>query len=108
VSILWLHALAFHGLQAAPLVAWLLEQSDESPARARRWVHAAGMVWLAAVVMLGWQTASGRGAVEASLQSGAYAGLLATWSVVAVYAFRRAMGVMFASPMRETGTVAGP
>ncbi|HEU0013529.1 MAG TPA: ABA4-like family protein, partial [Longimicrobium sp.] len=47
-SILPLHAIGFHALQAVPLVALMLAWAGASAVLARRWVHAAGIAWLAA------------------------------------------------------------
>ncbi len=58
-SLLPLHALGFHGLQAIPLLGWLLERSPVSPGRARARVHAAGVLWLLAVAGIGVQTVLG-------------------------------------------------
>lgn len=56
---LWLHAFGFHGLQTVPLVGWLLERSGMSEASARRWMHAAGIGWLAATAFVGAHAALG-------------------------------------------------
>ena len=87
-SILPLHALGFHGLQALPLIAILLAWTGVSTARARPWIHAAGAAWLAACAAVAWQTAQGRPPLELSAANGIAAGALAAWAVVAVLALR--------------------
>lgn len=54
------HAVGFHGLQVLPLLALFLRWGNTSESTARRRVHAAGLVWLAACLALAWQAASGR------------------------------------------------
>lgn len=87
-SILPLHAVGFHGLQALPLVAILLAWAGVPPKRARPSVHAAGCAWLAACAGVAWQTAQGRAALEPSLANGMAAGALLAWAVVAALALR--------------------
>jgi hypothetical protein len=48
-SLMSIHFLAFHALQAIPLIAWLLEHSRLSSSRTKLMVHAAGGSWLLAV-----------------------------------------------------------
>jgi hypothetical protein len=65
-TILILHALGFHALQATPLVAWLFSRSTVAGPEARRWVHAAGLAWCAACLGVAWQTALGQPLSEPS------------------------------------------
>jgi hypothetical protein len=87
-SILPLHAAGFHGLQALPLVAILLTWAAVRAARARPWVHAAGIAWLAAVAAIAWQTVEGRALFDASPAMALAAGSLLAWAVVAALAAR--------------------
>ena len=66
-NILPLHAIGFHGLQAVPLVAWFLGRSQVPEPDARRWVHLAGICWIAACLAIAWQTAAGAPVTEFSV-----------------------------------------
>jgi hypothetical protein len=61
-NIVAVHAFGFHGVQAVPLVAWLVEGTDDSRARAQ--VHAAGALWLFASACVTVQTALGRSILD--------------------------------------------
>lgn len=87
-SILPLHALGFHGLQALPLIAILLAWAGVGADRARPWIHAAGAAWVAACAAVAWQTAQGRASLELSAANAVAAGALAAWAAVAVLALR--------------------
>jgi hypothetical protein len=87
-SILPLHAIGFHGLQALPLVAILLTWAGVAAHRARPWIHAAGFAWLAACAAVAWQTAQGRSVLELAPANGIAAGSLLAWAVVATMAAR--------------------
>jgi hypothetical protein len=85
-SILPLHAAGFHGLQAVPLVALLLNWSRVSARHARLLVHAAGLAWLALCVGLWWQTANGRSVLEPSAATLASVASLLAWALCAAWA----------------------
>lgn len=85
-SILPLHAVGFHGLQALPLVALLFAWSRTPNEVARRWTHAAGLAWVGACVAIAWQTAAGRSVVEAGPATLLTAALLLAWAVCAARA----------------------
>jgi hypothetical protein len=87
-SILPLHAIGFHGMQALPLVAILLTWAGVAAHRQRPWIHAAGVAWLAACAAIAWQTAQGRSVLEVAPANGIAAGALLAWAVVAVLAAR--------------------
>lgn len=87
-SILPLHAIGFHGMQAVPLVAILLTWAGVGTYRARPWIHAAGVAWLAACAAIAWQTAQGRAALEFSPANAAAVASLLAWAAVAALAAR--------------------
>jgi uncharacterized membrane protein YidH (DUF202 family) len=87
-SILPLHAIGFHGLQALPLVAILLTWGGVGATRARPWIHAAGLAWLAACAAIAWQTAQGRPSLELSAANAIAIAALLAWAIVAVLALR--------------------
>jgi hypothetical protein len=99
-SILPLHAIGFHGLQALPLVAILLTWAGVAAHRARPWIHAAGLAWLAACAGIAWQTAQGRSVLELSPATGVAAGALLAWTVIAALSARNWMrgGTASSSP----------
>lgn len=84
-SILPLHALGFHGLQAVPSIALLLLWAGFPHDRARRWVHIAGITWLAACAAVALQTLAGRSVLETSPASVAAGFVLVVWSAIAVF-----------------------
>jgi hypothetical protein len=87
-SILPLHAAGFHGLQALPLVAILLTWAAVPAERARPWIHAAGIAWLAACAAIAWQTAQGRPLTEITPAAAVAVASLLAWAVVAALAVR--------------------
>lgn len=88
-NILPLHALGFHGLQAVPLIALLLLWSGYDSGETRKWVHATGVVWVAACAAVAWQTIAGRSVSEVSAATLATAFLLAVWAGIGLFAFWR-------------------
>ena len=82
-NILPLHALGFHGLQAVPLIALMLERSQLTYGLARRWVHVAGIAWLGATTAVAVQTAMGRSVTEMSTLPVLGELLLLVWLVAA-------------------------
>lgn len=87
-SILPLHAIGFHGLQALPLIAILLTWAAVPADRARPWIHAAGAAWLAACAAIAWQTAQGRPLTELTPAAAIAAASLLAWAAVAALAAR--------------------
>lgn len=87
-SILPLHAVGFHGLQALPLVAILLTWAGVAADRARPSIHAAGVAWLTACAAIGWQTTQGRPLTEPTPASAIAVASLLAWAVVAALAAR--------------------
>jgi hypothetical protein len=88
-NILPLHALGFHGLQAVPLIALLLLWSGYASHETRKWVHATGVVWVAACAVVALQTMAGRSISEISPGPLATAFLLAVWGGIGLFAFWR-------------------
>jgi len=87
-NILPLHAIGFHGLQAVPLVAWLLSRSTLSDQESRRWVHLAGAGWIAACLAIAWQTAAGQPVTEFSNAMALAVLFVLAWSLIALRAAR--------------------
>ncbi|MBB4636298.1 ABA4-like family protein [Longimicrobium terrae] len=100
-SILPLHAIGFHGLQALPVVAILLTWAGMDGARTRGLVHAAGLAWLAACAGIAWQTVAGRPVLEPSPGMVVAAGALLAWACVAVIAGRAWLRADAAAPARS-------
>ena len=67
-SLMWLHGLGFHALQALPIVAWLAERQARTKHR-RGLIHFTGAAYLAGLVAVGWQTALGEPMLTWSLPS---------------------------------------
>jgi hypothetical protein len=88
-SILPLHALGFHGLQAIPIIALLLTWSGAGDAETRKWVHLTGIAWLIACAAVAWQTFVGRSVLDVSPATIATALFLAAWVAIAFLAFWR-------------------
>ena len=88
-NVLPLHALGFHGLQAVPLIALLLLWSGYDSRETRKWVHATGIVWVAACAAVAWQTIAGRSVSEMSAAPLVTAFLLAVWMGIGLFAFWR-------------------
>jgi hypothetical protein len=87
-NILPLHAIGFHGLQAVPLVAWLLSRSKLPDHDARRWIHLTGVSWLAACLAIAWQTGAGVPVTEFSIALALAIVFVLAWSVGALLAAR--------------------
>lgn len=91
-NLLPLHATGFHGLQAVPLVALGMVWAKVEESRAKRAVHAAGLLWFVVGAGIAWQSFSGRPVLEPSIPMGLAALALGGWAFVAwsaVDAFRR-------------------
>jgi hypothetical protein len=106
-NLLALHAMGFHGLQAIPILAWLLERSNAPANAARRSVHLAGAAWILACAAVAWQTAAGRAVTDLSPAALAAGLMLAFWLITAGGAFlawHRAGRQMAPPPQRLTAT----
>jgi hypothetical protein len=88
-NILPLHALAFHGLQAVPLVALLLAWAGATTDDARKWVHITGIAWLIACAAVAWQTMEGRSIFDVSPAIMVSVFVLIVWGACALFAFWR-------------------
>jgi hypothetical protein len=80
-NLLPLHAIGFHGLQAIPVVAWLLERSQMDLGTARRLVHVTGVAWVIATAATGLQAATGAAPFDVSPALFATVAALAIWLV---------------------------
>jgi hypothetical protein len=58
-NLLVAHAFGFHGLQAVPIVAFLIQQSKMPQSSMRSLVHWAGLAWVSVCVALAFQSGSG-------------------------------------------------
>jgi len=83
-NILALHAVAFHGLQAVPLLALFLSWAGESQKQGRRWVQIAGLMWFAACIVIGLQTYLGQSLFELSLLPLLTISFLLIWGFIAM------------------------
>lgn len=99
-NILPLHAMGFHGLQAVPVVGWLLSRSAVSEQDARRWVHLAGAGWIAACLAIAWQTAAGQPVTEFSIAMALAVIFVLAWTLMAL---RAALAWMQAKMPAVTG-----
>jgi hypothetical protein len=91
-NLLPLHAAGFHGLQAIPLIALLLDWARVSDAESRRAVHLAGLAWISACLAIAGQTSSGRSVLEPSPATAVTLLVLLAWALIlsrALLAFRR-------------------
>jgi hypothetical protein len=103
-NILPLHAIGFHGLQGIPVVAWLLSRSRATYDESRRWVHVAGVAWLAACLAIAWQTVAGRPVRELSPATMLACALMVTWGVIAARAgqtYRRNVSALLTGSERR-------
>jgi len=88
-NILPLHALAFHGLQAVPLVALLLTWAGATTEEARKWVHVTGIAWIVACAAVALQTIEGRSIFDVSAAIMVSVFVLIVWGACALFAFWR-------------------
>ena len=93
-NLLVAHGLGVHGLQTLPLIALIVSASALT--RRRRWVHVAGVAWLAACVAALLQAALGQPPLEISALSAAIIAGLVAWAATAAYAVA-ARGVVAAA-----------
>ncbi|MBB3112227.1 hypothetical protein FHS18_004313 [Paenibacillus phyllosphaerae] len=66
-NIIWLHGLGFHALQAIPIVAWLTKSTALPLAIRQRYVHITGVLYIAGLLAIGWQTVLGQPILEWSM-----------------------------------------
>jgi hypothetical protein len=85
-SILPLHAIGFHGMQAIPFIALLLVWGNIAAPAALRAVHVAGAAWLAAALAIAIQTAQGKPAGEPGALSALSVLLLLVVASVGIWA----------------------
>ena len=83
-NLLLAHGLGVHGLQTLPLVALVVSASALT--RRRRWVHIAGVAWLAACLAALLQAGLGDPPLQTSALSIAIVTGLVGWAAVAAYA----------------------
>jgi hypothetical protein len=88
-NILPLHALGFHGLQAVPMVALLLDWAGADVNEARKWVHLTGIAWVIACAAVAYQTIAGRSIFDVSAAIMVSAFVLVVWGACALFAFWR-------------------
>ena len=88
-SILPLHALGFHGLQAIPAIALLLTWSATRDDDARKWIHVAGVAWLLSCVAVAVQTAGGNAVTSISAATLAAGLVLLLWAGVGLLALAK-------------------
>lgn len=92
-NLLPLHAAGFHGIQAVPLIALLLEWASVSEEEVRRAVQLGGILWLSACLAIAWQVGSGHSVLEPTPATAIAGLMLLSWAVVflkALTTFRRA------------------
>jgi hypothetical protein len=78
-NVLVMHALGFEGLKTMLLTGYLAERSEFKESEASRWVHVAGIAWLAACAGVWTQTALGESVLTPSLVMAVTVGALVTW-----------------------------
>jgi hypothetical protein len=88
-NILPLHALGFHGLQAVPTVALLLDWAGTEQSEARKWVHVTGIAWVIACAAVAYQTIAGRSIFDVSPAIMVSVFVLVVWGAGALFAFWR-------------------
>jgi hypothetical protein len=84
-NILFVHAVGFHGIQAVPLLSWLLEERQARDV-AQRLVHTAGAAYLGATALLLLQTVAGRGLLDLTPMSAGYTLLFLAWAALTALA----------------------
>jgi hypothetical protein len=81
-NVLPMHALGFHGLQALPILGWLLARAGGKVERQLQMVHAAGLCWIGASFFVLLNTALGMAPGATSFHNGAAALLLAVFGLI--------------------------
>lgn len=89
VDIMALHFIGFHGYQAVPMIAWLLNQRQDSIDQMQKAVHLAGWSWLSLYFFLLLHFVFGHSIVQMTFYSFAGAISLIIYGLVALYSLHQ-------------------
>jgi hypothetical protein len=101
------HGLGAHGLQAIPMVALLVVVTGTTP-RATRWLHAAGIGWLAACAVALAQALLGHAPLERSVLTTPVVVGLALWAAGASHTLLTWRQATHRTPTASTPRMSGP